>query len=92
MGQPLLKPGYKTTEFWTNIAVLTSGAATTLATVFDQNFVNHHVALSTALAAAGVLLMAVSQAAYSISRGLAKQGFGATTVTPVEVSTGIIGG
>ena len=92
MGQSALKPGYKTTEFWTNIAVLTSGAATTLATVFDQNFVNHHVALSTALAAAGVLLMAISQAAYSISRGLAKQGSGTVFPTSDIVSTGIIGG
>ena len=92
MGQTALKPGYKTTEFWTNIAVLTSGAATTLATVFDQNFISHHIALSTALAAAGVLLMAVSQASYSISRGLAKQGSGLSAVSGEGIITGIIGG
>lgn len=67
-------PGWKTTEFWSHVAISAAALAATLGTVFDKAFVASHPALSAGVTIASIVLAGLSQAAYSISRGIAKSG------------------
>lgn len=66
--------GIKTSEFWSHVAISTGAFASVVGTVFDKAFVSNHPALAAGVSVAGILAMALSQASYAISRGIAKQG------------------
>ena len=72
------KPFYKRSEFWTHMSAVLTGLTATGYSVFDSAFVNAHPTFAAALSVMGLLLAAISQAAYAISRGLDKS-------TPVPV-------
>lgn len=58
-----LKPGWKTTEFWLNVVAQVAGALM-IAGVFPEGSVPHEIL--------GVIIMALGNLGYGISRGLAK--------------------
>lgn len=64
-----MKPGWKTTEFWTSVATSLTGLATTLGYLTPEQATPLVQAVTQI---AGAIIMVFSVVGYSISRGLAK--------------------
>jgi len=81
-----LKPGWKTTEFWTSVVTAVSGLAVLFGIITPRESSNLLAGINQAI---GGILMVVPIVAYAFSRGKAKQGSVDPTVLLQTIATAL---